>query len=79
MCAGVGVESKDKGSSCLLGCGMSSAIPVRDPWELRARRIVEISEASQNFILFGGGVGLGGHYGRSASRRGKGKWSFQRC
>lgn len=59
MSAGAGVESKDKGSSCLLGDGVSEAVPVRDPWEVRARQVVECSKASQNFIPFVGGVGVG--------------------
>lgn len=47
------MESKDKGTSCLLGDGIREAISVRDPWEVRARQVVEPSEACWNHSFQG--------------------------
>lgn len=46
--AGAGVESKDKGSSCLLGHGILGLVPEGYPWEVRTKQYCEVG---QSFIL----------------------------
>lgn len=58
MSAGAGVESEDKGHSCLLGHGIGRAVPEGYPWEVRAKQVVQYSEVGQSFILSRGGGGL---------------------
>lgn len=53
--AGAGVESEDKGRSCLLGHGIGGAVPEGYPWEVRAKQVVQYSEVGQSFILSRGG------------------------